>query len=296
MITDFDSKLADLHKAWVDIAKDALEKAPAIHEQFTDVVPVDGTSLDYGFLDNMPSLKDWIGNKAYESLRANSHSIPVQPKEASFAISRVQVQGDRHGMIAKSLSDQAAAGSQLKDELVIDKLLAGFSDTGYDGVAFFSTAHPNGPSNGTQSNTATSALASAAFDTARETMRKLRSESGRSLNIRPNILLVGPSLETTALDIVKAELTGGGNSNSRASYGVEVVVSPRIQGSYDNYWFLLDGSKAAKAMALGVQRDIEPKDNLDAYQELPEYHFSMEGDLACGYGLWQLAYGSTGAS
>ena len=56
-------------------------------------------------------------------------------------------------------------------------------------------------------------LTLANYAKAREAMRSLKSEAGRSLKVTPNLMLVPPSLELAALDILKKELVAGGETN-----------------------------------------------------------------------------------
>ena len=63
------------------------------------------------------------------------------------------------------------------------------------------------------------------FRAARKAMMALKSDEGRPLGIRPNVLLVGPSNSDLARDIVLAEKTDGGKTNTDYKL-VEIIETP----------------------------------------------------------------------
>jgi phage major head subunit gpT-like protein len=56
-------------------------------------------------------------------------------------------------------------------------------------------------------------LDSTSYAAARAAMQSLRGDSGRPLNIKPDTLVVPPSLESAALKLLNSELASGGESN-----------------------------------------------------------------------------------
>ena len=67
-------------------------------------------------------------------------------------------------------------------------------------------------------------LTSANYVLARNAMGVLRGDKGRLLGINPNVLVVPRSLEEAGRTLLKAELSGGGNSNIWAG-SAELIVS-----------------------------------------------------------------------
>jgi phage major head subunit gpT-like protein len=70
-------------------------------------------------------------------------------------------------------------------------------------------------------------LNGANFDAARQSMQTIRKRSGEIILIRPTKLIVPPTLETTARQLVEAALINGGESNVWAKTA-EVVVIPYL--------------------------------------------------------------------
>ncbi|MEN1361699.1 Mu-like prophage major head subunit gpT family protein, partial [Pseudomonas aeruginosa] len=68
---------------------------------------------------------------------------------------------------------------------------------------FIDTDHPVGDASVSNKGTAplsnaSQAAAKASYGAARTAMKKFKDEEGRSLNVSPNVLLVGPALEEVA--------------------------------------------------------------------------------------------------
>lgn len=119
---------------------------------------------------------------------------------------------------------------------------AGFSVSGADSVGLVSTAHPYSPSNtgSTQSNEGTLALTSDNVVTTKARMREFVDDQGELFASHPDMLLVPPELEETALKIVNSELEEGTANNTinvnRGRYNV--VVWDYLTDA--NAWFMID--------------------------------------------------------
>ena len=68
-------------------------------------------------------------------------------------------------------------------------------------------------------------LDSASFTDVRAQMRRFRGDGDRVMNVRPNVLMVPPELETTALELMQAERNSAGATNILRG-AAEVVVNP----------------------------------------------------------------------
>ena len=65
------------------------------------------------------------------------------------------------------------------------------------------------------------------FVAAREAMSRLRSNEGRPLGIRPNLLVVGPGNEQAAAELIKAERNAAGATNTLLN-AVDILVTPYL--------------------------------------------------------------------
>lgn len=305
------SKLDALNAAFKEMFSDIYTKgAPEADSVYYRAEPCDGTSLQVPWLSAWPAMREWVGNKDYDPTRAHLSNIAITPKHKSTAFSLVDVRGDRSGLIGRQLKSWLANTAKDKGLLAFNKLIEGFSKTSEDGVNFFSTAHPNGSGGATQSNTTTNALTVDNFNTARSGMRALLDENGESLGINPTILMVGPKLEAVAKQIIESELRTvavdnaglesgtrvgvAASSNVYSTMGMRVVVNPRLVGTYDDYWFLIDDSKDGAPIIIAEQGEPEPHDNISTgqYIEAAEARFSVHYFAGVGFGDWKLIYGA----
>ena len=106
----------------------------------------------------------------------------------------------------------------------------------------------------------TTALTKDALETAIATMRAWTLHGGEPGEVRPDVLLVGPSLEAAAKRICEADLVAEGGatvSNVSPAKAVKVRVSQSLVGAHANEWFLLGDKNGVKAV--GIQKRKLPE-------------------------------------
>lgn len=278
----------------------ALKGAPTQWQKIAMKIPSTGQSNDYGWLSSFPRMRKWIGDKVVKSLAAFKYSVENDDWEATIEVDRNHLEDDMTGIYAIQAKSAGESAAQLPDEIVSELVNDSFTSLCYDGQYFFDTDHPMGA--GVFSNKGTKALsidtlaaAQASFGAARTQMGKVKDDDGRALNITPNILLVPVALQDTANALMMVDRLEDGKANIYKGTA-EVVVDPRLTS--DTAWFLLDTTKAItpffyqerKAPHLVEQADM----NADDVFTRKKYKYGAEARAAGGYGLWQLAYGSTG--
>ena len=110
-------------------------------------------------------------------------------------------------------------------------------------------------------------------------------------------LMVGPSLEKTALQIVGRAVNdaGAGNANfERAT----LQVNNRLVGGYAAYWFL--GVRGGVMRPFILQRRLDPElqdqvtPESDSVFNRNEVAFGVRARHNVGYGWWHMVVGSTG--
>lgn len=264
-----------------------------------------GSNYEFDFLSGFPLPTEWKGKKISKSTRANKFRIPTKPYAATTSVDMIEYD-QQPNLVGQQIRSWLGGARGFINKLVVDKLVDTTS-LGYDGVAFYSTAHLNDDGT-TQSNKTTSALSQATFRAAANAMSAFTDNAGRPLGIRPAKLIVGPALQYIARDIIEAKtrtqgITGTGTvdtstvvaaaaiENVVSNDGIELVVEPFLVGTYANYWFLVGEAADAKPMVVNVAKAPYPTDNTSLY--LPNnarYDFSIEAQLSIGYGLWQCIY------
>lgn len=279
------------------IFNDALQGVTPMWPRVGMEVPSTTSQENYGWLGQMPQIREWVGDRQYKSLESFGYSIKNKDFESTITIDRNKFLDDQLGLFKPMFAEMGRSVGLFRDQLLFGLLKAGFTTNCYDGQYFFDVDHPVKDANGVevsvsnvqagggpgwflmdttralkpliwqqrmpfgfQSKTdpATSdrvfdkkeyvygvdgrgnagfglwqlasaskaTLNSANFRALRAGMLGLKLDMGRPAGIRPNILLVGPSLEAAARDLINRELIpdGAGGMMSNADYKIVEVV------------------------------------------------------------------------
>ncbi|BBV67842.1 phage head protein [Klebsiella sp. STW0522-44] len=113
-------------------------------------VPSSSASNTYGWLADLPSIKEWVNERQFATLDKHGYTITNKTWENSIRVQRENIEDDQIGqysVIAQSFGKQVA---EFPDTLSFAALVAGFSTLCFDGQNYFDTDHPM--ANGTYSN------------------------------------------------------------------------------------------------------------------------------------------------
>lgn len=274
--------------------------APSTWQKIAMEVPSNSGQNDYTWLSNFPKMRRWVGAKVAKALEAYKYVVVNEDFEATVEVDRNHIEDDQLGIYLPQAQMAGYSSAQLPDELVYEAVNGGFTKLCYDGQYYFDTDHPvKGVSVSNKitaplSNTS-KALAAAGYGAARTGMKKFKDEEGRSLNITPNVLLVGPALEDTARMLLTNDKLADDTPNPYKGTA-ELLVDGRIES--DTAWFLLDTSKPVKPFVYQPRKKpvfvSQTNPEAEDVYNLKKYKFGAEARAAAGYGFWQLGFGSTG--
>ncbi|WP_267285187.1 Mu-like prophage major head subunit gpT family protein [Acinetobacter pittii] len=139
------------------------------------------------------------------------------------------------------------------------------------------------------------AEAEASFGEAKTMMTSLKDENGRSLKIKPDLLVVPPALEATATALMTSSKFADGTENIYKG-NVEVLVDAGL--ATDTEWHLLSTKKVIKPIIWQSREkpNLMSKTDIDSDDVFKrgEYLFGVEARGEAGYSLPHLAVGSTG--
>lgn len=261
-----------------------------------------------------PVMSEWTGEKKFQQFRHYDLDVDVKNYEKSLALDANDVNYDPVGAVRDKLTAWFGTGGDRDlDKIIFDSLVSasGLGPTGYDGVSLLNTAHPHVNSGSNESNTGTSALSFSTFDTAFQTMTEFKNEAGELFGITPTHLMVGPKNRKMALQIADANLrslavdNAGDETGTRVAASavtnvyqgwVTVIINPRLEGTQDDYWYLLDLSNPSRLPfgfmlnrgPLLVSKDRDEDDNRFYNNEV---HHSIELDGAPHAAFWPAIYG-----
>ncbi|MBY6118538.1 Mu-like prophage major head subunit gpT family protein [Mameliella alba] len=122
--------------------KNGLGMAPSQWNRIATEVRSSQTSQKYGWLGQMPNVREWIGPRAVQNLEQHDYSIEEKGFELTVAVKRRHVETDNLGIYAPMFTEMGRATGAKKDQLIYSLLKAGFTTECYDGQNFFDTDHP----------------------------------------------------------------------------------------------------------------------------------------------------------
>ena len=171
--------------------------------------------------------------------------------ENTIKVSRNEIEDDQYGVYAPLIGMMGSDAENLWKKLAIEALTG--NGEWADGNPFFCSGRTLGES--TITNAVTTALSKAAVEAAIAAMRAWTLYGGEPGEVRPDVLLVGPTLEATAKQICEADLVSDGTttvSNVSPAKALKVRVSQSLVGNRANEWYVLGDKNGVKAV--GIQK------------------------------------------
>lgn len=223
-------------------------------------VPSSNAIEEWQWMGDLPGMDEWKGDRKLGGLEWFKLRIENKDWAGGLRLHQKQLADDQTGMLQIQIGQLAQKARRHRIDLIVKALINGFTGLaypevgnglGYDGAFFFSTTHTMGGS-----NRLALALSATALETAELLLQgQTNYEGTEPLDLHGTHLIVGPKLQFEAERLLKTEYLATGESNiHRGRY--EVLVSPRLTGAYDDYWFLADLSAPIKPMIFQLREDI----------------------------------------
>ncbi len=287
--------LQSIYRGFKVIFNNALKDAKPQYTRIATEVPSTTKSEEYKWLGKVPRMREWVGDRVVQNLSAYGFTIKNKSYEATVGVDRDDIEDDSIGLYNPIIQALGQSAALHPDELIFALLADGFTNLCYDGQYFFDDDHKDG-GGPIQSNKGTAALAPASYSAARSQMMSLKDEHDRPLNIVPDLLVVPPQLDGVGREILLAERNANGSTNVNRNTA-ELMVVPALS-SNPTAWFLMDTKKPVKPLVFQRRKKAEfvALDNPSDENVFMRKEFLYGADCRdnAGYGLWQLAYGSTG--
>jgi phage major head subunit gpT-like protein len=282
-------------------------------EKIAVTIPSSGASMTYGWVDRLPSLRKWVGNRVINSVSTHARTVINDLFEQTFGLRRVDVEDDQLGMFSAALRMQAMESAIWPDVQVSNFLRSANSTTGFDGVGVYATTHPllggdvtGIPSDITQSNLFVStALSWDNFNTVRSAMQSWVGADQQPLGIMPDTLVVPPQLEGVAKLILESDFLSnfagqGAAPATNVLKGVaKVLVVPQLANKPNNWW-LMDTSKPIKPLLWQLRQPprftykTNPSD--DNVFLSNQFLYGVDARGAAAETVWFLSAAATSAS
>jgi phage major head subunit gpT-like protein len=131
-------------------------------------IPSSTKSNTYGWLGDLPGMREWIGDRQVKGLSEKSYVITNKDFESTVGVKGTDIDDDNLGMYPIIMQGLGQEAGIFPDELTFELLKNGFTERCHDGQFFFDTDHPRGENGAVVSNmTAGAAPAWFLLDTSR---------------------------------------------------------------------------------------------------------------------------------
>lgn len=134
--------LSALNVTFSTLFQAGLGIAPSQYRSVATEVPSSGRANTYGWLGELPGMKEWVGPRQINALKAYNYSLENKPYEDTIGVDRDDIEDDMEGVYAPRFTAMGRAVGAFPDQLVFAALKAGFATNCYDGQYFFDTDHP----------------------------------------------------------------------------------------------------------------------------------------------------------
>lgn len=119
-----------------------LTQAEPQYSRIATTVPSSTGENEYGWLGQIPNVREWIGDRVIHGLEASDYTIKNKKFELTIAVSADSIDDDNIGIYGPMFTEMGRSVTAHYDQLVWALLKAGFATACYDGQYFFDTDHP----------------------------------------------------------------------------------------------------------------------------------------------------------
>ncbi|MBA5235281.1 Mu-like prophage major head subunit gpT family protein [Pectobacterium aroidearum] len=105
-------------------------------------VPSSAASNTYGWLSDLPEIKEWVGDRQLAVLSQQGYTITNKTWESSIRVKRESIEDDQIGQYSIVSQGYGRKVGVFPDTLAFKLLSEGFSSLCFDGQYFFDTDHP----------------------------------------------------------------------------------------------------------------------------------------------------------
>lgn len=285
------ANLQAINKGFSKVFNDQLTAVSGDQSKIATEVIASTKTVDYAWLGDFPRMREWVGDRVLKDLSAYTYQIIGKKFEATIEVDADDITYDNLGIVKPRIQMMASEAVEHYDELTFGLLES--NGVCYDGKAFFAVDHDVGGV--AFSNLGNKKLTNASLLAARAEMRGITTDTGKPLRIRPTLLIVPPELEQTAIDILNKDFLANGESNTSKGL-MEYLVADWLTDA--NAWYIVDNSRPIRPTILQKNKEIkfvamDKEDDENVFMR-DKFRYGVDSRCNAGYGLWQLAYKSTG--
>jgi phage major head subunit gpT-like protein len=123
------------------------DTVPEVYQMYAQTVPSESSQEEYGWIGRLPKPREWVGSRIVVSPAAQTYILVNRPYELTVEVDRFHLDDDKFGIYYTMIPQMAIQTKRLpsfwtRDLLENSGIYTGAAQNGYDGLTYFSTAHP----------------------------------------------------------------------------------------------------------------------------------------------------------
>ena len=271
----------------------------------------DSPSETYGWLGQVPQMREWLGPRLIKELRESSYTLINRKFEASMSVASDDMRDDKTGSLQRRIQELAQRPNSHWIKLISELLTGYASYKCYDGKAFFATNHSEGDS-GTIANLATSSnittldVTTAAAPTASEMIeivlgaiayfKTFKDDQGEPINENAKgfHFMAGTQPIYQALyKAINQKIVAGvvDNALSYGGFNLTCSMNPRLSAlTTVVFGFRTDAPVKPFILQEREGIEIQTRDESSGYYTMNDAcFFGLKARRAAGYGMYQYA-------
>ena len=134
--------LTDLKKGFNVLYLQGYSAITPDYQKIAMEVPSNGPAEVYGWLANLPRMREWLGDRVINNLKGASFEIKNKKFELTVGVKADDIEDDKLGQYKPLIEQLGNAAAGHPDELTFALLATAFTALCYDGQYFVDTDHP----------------------------------------------------------------------------------------------------------------------------------------------------------
>lgn len=283
----------------------AIETSMPFYPTIARTVRSTGRDEQYGFIGDVPGVREWLGDRIFHTLRAGQFTLANKKWENSVRVEKDDIDDDRIGMYDMVMEQLGVEAAYHPDELMFTLIDNGESAACWDGQFFFDTDHSYGDS-GTQSNDLSASATTpsdpsetefrTAYHAARAAMLGFKRDNGKYF-IRPTVkpfrqllLLVPTNMEEAANQAINKTFVSSGETNIVLDKPI-IVASSSL--SNNDRFDLYEVGRPLKPYVFQARQPLRRQMKGMDDREFKDVKFMTDARYNCGYLAWWYAVRTT---
>ncbi len=280
----------------------AFASTPTYADKLAMTIQCTTEVLRLPWIGKLPVMREWVGDREVQNAFSKFYDITPKLFESTFGLNKSKIDDDQWGLFASQILPQMAAQTKRWPDYRLIEVIQG-NGLWSDGLPFFDGSHPvnvDKPELSTYANDYASGkpLNHDNYAFVRMAMMAQIGEDGKSMGVMPDLLIVPPQLEQTALLLIKASQiapSAFGNMDDQVGAitnvyqnSAQVLVIPELANEAD-VWYLADTSKPIKPFVWALREApsfamrVDPRDPV--VFDRNEYLFGSRARGEAGFGF-----------